>query len=88
MHDAVVEEFGERDLDPSLGADVSEKEIEDQQNPEPTTDAGIDLREFPWATGDIGDAGAVGLVTSGELQLLLHTRRLKGGVGSGITVKD
>ena len=47
MHDAVVEEFGERDLDPSLGPGVSEKEIENQQNPEPTIDAGIDLHEFP-----------------------------------------
>ena len=87
MHDAMVEQFGEHHSNPSLGAasGVSAEEIEDQQNPESATDAGIDIHEFSWATGDIGDVGAVGLVTSGEPQLLLHTHRLKGGVESGIT---
>ena len=74
MHNAVEEEFGERHSDPSLGASVSEK-IEDQENPELATDAVIDLHEFPWATGDIGDIGAAVPVGSGEPQLPLHTRR-------------
>ena len=47
MHNAVEEEFGECHSDPSLCAGMSEEKIEGHQNPKPTTDAGIDLHEFP-----------------------------------------
>ena len=84
LQDAIVEEFGERHLYPFLGASTSEEEIEAQQNPEPTTDAGIDLHEFPLARGDIGDIEAAGLGAAGKLRLL-YACRLKNNAGPVIT---
>ena len=69
IHNVIVEEFGERHSDPSLGAGFSEEEIEVHQSQEPTSNPGIELHEFPWAMGDTGSIGAAVPVASGELQI-------------------
>jgi len=64
--------------------------MEDQpeQNAQQTTesDPAIELQEFPWATGDIGDIETVP-VASGEQTRKLPPQlcRLKRCVGSGIS---
>jgi len=76
-------------LDQTSGTGTSEAETEDQpeENAQQTTDsdAAIELQEFPWATGDIGDI-ETGPVASGEQthKLLPRLCRLKRCVGSGI----
>lgn len=74
-------------LTPSLGSRTPEVEIEDQQTPEPISDARSECHEIPWATGDIesiGDLEMAGLEAAGKLQPLLYICRLNGGVGSGL----
>ena len=68
MHNAVVEEFGDLYLTRSLSTGTVEEEMEDRNTTRPATDAGIDINEFPWATGMIGDTETENPVASGKLQ--------------------
>ena len=68
MHNAVVEEFGDLYLTRSLSTGTVEEEMEDRNTTRPATDAGIDITEFPWATGTIGDTETAYPVASGKLQ--------------------
>ncbi|KAF8579549.1 hypothetical protein K439DRAFT_1620441 [Ramaria rubella] len=65
IHRAVVEEFGDLNFNESLGMEASQEDIELQAIQYPSGVAEIDLQEFPWAGGDIGDEEA-GPVASGE----------------------
>ena len=67
MHNAVVEEFGDLYLTRSPGTGTSEEEMEDLNTARPATD-GIDINEFPWANGIIGDTETASAVASGEQQ--------------------
>ena len=69
VHNSVVEEFGDSHMNQPTGSVTSDEEMEDQQNTRLTTDAEIDLHEFPWAIGEIGDTRTAGLVASGEQRL-------------------
>ena len=66
MHNAVVEEFGDLYLTRSPGTGTSAEETEDQNTARPATDVGIDINEFPWANGIIGDMETASAVASGE----------------------
>ncbi|KAF8579753.1 hypothetical protein K439DRAFT_1620294 [Ramaria rubella] len=55
IHRAVVNEFGDMSFNESLG---TEEDIELQAMQSPSGVAEIDLQEFPWAGGDIGDGEA------------------------------
>jgi len=70
IHNSVVEEFGDSYLDQMSGTEASEVEVEDfpEQDAQQTVDldAAIELQEFPWATGDIGDIKIVGPMVSGK----------------------
>ena len=68
IHNAIVEEFGDLYLTRSLGTGTVEEEMEDQITMRPATDAGIDMNEFPWATGTIGDTETANSMASGKLQ--------------------
>ena len=68
MHNAVVEEFGDLYLTRSLVTGTVEEEVKDRNATRPATDAGIDINEFPWATGTIGDLETANTVASGKLQ--------------------
>ena len=78
-------------MDRTSGTGTSEAEMEDQpeQNAQQTTesDPAIELQEFPWATGDIGDIETVGPVASGEQTRKLPPQlcRLKIYVGSAVS---
>ena len=50
----VVEKFGESYLTRSLGTEASEVK-ETQQDPHITRDRILELQEFPWAMGYVGD---------------------------------
>ena len=65
VHNAVVEEFGDSYLSRSLGPEASEGE-ETQQDPQVTKEEGIELDEFPWATGCVGDVETTGPIASGK----------------------
>ena len=67
MHNAVVEEFGDLYLTRSPGG-TSEEETEDLNTARQATDVGIDIKEFPWANGIIGDTETASAVASGEQQ--------------------
>ena len=69
VHNAIVEEFGDLYLTQSLSTGTVEEEMEDQNTTRPATDAGIDINEFPWATGTIGDTETANPVASGKLHL-------------------
>ena len=64
-------------------------EEQPEQNAQQTTDsdAAIELQEFPWATGDIGDIETAAPVASGEQnqKLLPQLYQLKSCVGSGVS---
>ena len=66
MHNAVVEEFGDLYLTRSPGTGTSTEETEDLNTGRPATDVGIDINEFPWANGTIGDMETASAVASGE----------------------
>ena len=85
VHNAVVEEFGDLYLTRSLSTGTVEEEMEDQNATRPATDAGIDIKEFPWATGTIGDTETAIPVASGKLQSRYRTYWLTSCVGSGVT---
>ena len=63
-HNAVVEEFGDSDMSRSVSAKVSEA-VETQEDPQITPAGGIELDEFPWATGCVGDVETAGHIESG-----------------------
>ena len=69
VHNSIVEEFGDSHMYPSTGTVTPVEEAENHQNTRRTTDGWIELCEFPWAAGEIGDTRTVGLVASGEHQL-------------------
>jgi len=74
IHNSVVEEFWESYLDQTSGIGASEAEMEDQpeQDAHQTTDPAIELQEFPWATGNIGDIEtAVPVASSQQTWILL-----------------
>ena len=85
VHNAVVEEFGDLYLTRSLSTGTVEEEIGDRNTTRPATDAGIDINEFPWATGTIGDTETANPVASGKLQPRYRTYWLTSCVGSGVT---
>ena len=85
VHNAVVEEFGDPYLTQSLSTGPVEEEMEDRNTTRPPTDAGIDINEFPWATGTIGDTETANPVASGKLQPRYRTYWLTSCVGSGVT---
>ena len=85
IHNAIVEEFGDLYLTRSLGTGTVEEEMEDQITMRPATDAGIDMNEFPWATGTIGDTETANSMASGKLQPRYLTYWLMRCVGSGVT---
>ncbi|KAF8579767.1 hypothetical protein K439DRAFT_1523618 [Ramaria rubella] len=65
IHRAVVDEFGDLSFNESFGTEGSQEDIELQDIQSPSGVAEIDLQEFPWAGGDIGDEEA-GPVASGS----------------------
>ncbi|KAF8579111.1 hypothetical protein K439DRAFT_1620798 [Ramaria rubella] len=65
IYRAVVDEFGDLSFNESFGTKVSQEDIELQDIQSPSGVAEIDLQEFPWAGGDIGDEEA-GPVASGS----------------------
>ncbi|KAF8573868.1 hypothetical protein K439DRAFT_1624751 [Ramaria rubella] len=65
IHRAVVDEFGDLSFNESIGTEGSQEDIELQNMQSPSGVAEIDLQEFPWAGGDIGDEEA-GPVASGS----------------------
>ncbi|KAF8575528.1 hypothetical protein K439DRAFT_1623529 [Ramaria rubella] len=65
IHRAVVNEFGDLSFNESFGTEGSQEDIELQAMQAPSGVAEIDLQEFPWAGGDIGDEEA-GPVASGS----------------------
>ncbi|KAF8585206.1 hypothetical protein K439DRAFT_1616151 [Ramaria rubella] len=65
IHRAVVDEFGDLSFNESFGTEASQEDIELQAIHSPSGVAEIDLQEFPWAGGDIGDEEA-GRVASGS----------------------
>ncbi|KAF8579758.1 hypothetical protein K439DRAFT_1620298 [Ramaria rubella] len=65
IHRAVVDEFGDLNFNESFGTEGSQADIELQAIQTPSGVAEIDLQEFPWAGGDIGDEEA-GPVASGS----------------------
>ncbi|KAF8579755.1 hypothetical protein K439DRAFT_1620295 [Ramaria rubella] len=65
IHRAVVDEFGDLSFNESFGTEASQEDIELQDMQSPSAAAEIDLQEFPWAGGDIGDEEA-GPVASGS----------------------
>ncbi|KAF8579746.1 hypothetical protein K439DRAFT_1620293 [Ramaria rubella] len=65
IHRAVVDEFGDLSLNESFGTEGSHEDIELQEIQSSNGVAEIDLQEFPWAGGDIGDEEA-GPVASGS----------------------
>ncbi|KAF8585187.1 hypothetical protein K439DRAFT_1616140 [Ramaria rubella] len=65
IHRAVVDEFGDLSFNESFGTEGSQEDIELQAMHPPSGVAEIDLQEFPWAGGDIGDEDA-GPVASGS----------------------
>ena len=85
VHNSVIEEFGDLHMSEST-VTVTPEEMEDLQNTQLIIDAGIELHEFPWATGEIEHRGTAGPVTSGEQQLLSSCRHfyIKNVIGSGI----
>ena len=85
MHNAVVEEFGDLYLTRSLSTGTVEEEMGDRNTTRSATDAGIDINEFPWATGTIGDTETANPVASGEWQPRYQTYWLTSCVGSGVT---
>ena len=85
VHNAVVEEFGDLYLTRSLSTGTVEEEMEDRNTTRPATNAGIDINEFPWATGTIGDTETANPVASGKLQPRYRTYWLTSCVGSGVT---
>ena len=68
MHNAVVEEFGDLYLTRSPGTRTVEEEAEDRNTTRPATDVGIEINEFAWNTGTIGDTDTASPVASGEQQ--------------------
>ncbi|KAF8574284.1 hypothetical protein K439DRAFT_1624440 [Ramaria rubella] len=72
IHRAVVDEFGDLSFNESLGTEAPQEDIELQAIQSPGGVAEIDLEEFPWAGGDIGDEEA-GPVASGEFLALYGT---------------
>ncbi|KAF8585215.1 hypothetical protein K439DRAFT_1616156 [Ramaria rubella] len=65
IHRAVVDEFGDLSFNESFGTEESQEDIELQDIQSASGGAEIDLQEFPWAGGDIGDEEA-GPVASGS----------------------
>ncbi|KAF8574282.1 hypothetical protein K439DRAFT_1624438 [Ramaria rubella] len=65
IHRAVVDEFGDLSFNESFGTEVSQEDIELQAVQSSSGVAEVDLQEFPWAGGDIGDEEA-GPVASGS----------------------
>ncbi|KAF8574289.1 hypothetical protein K439DRAFT_1624441 [Ramaria rubella] len=65
IHRAVVDEFGDLSFNESFGTEGEQEDIELQDMQFPSGAAEIDLQEFPWAGGDIGDEEA-GPVASGS----------------------
>ncbi|KAF8576834.1 hypothetical protein K439DRAFT_1622558 [Ramaria rubella] len=65
IHRAVVDEFGDLSFNESFVTEGSQEDIELQNMQSPSGVAEIDLQEFPWAGGDIGDEEA-GPVASGS----------------------
>ncbi|KAF8574557.1 hypothetical protein K439DRAFT_1624236 [Ramaria rubella] len=65
IHRAIVDEFGDLSFNESFGMEVSQEGIELQTIQSPSGVAEIDLQDFPWAGGDIGDEEA-GPVASGS----------------------
>ena len=62
-HNAVVEEFGGSYLSRYLSTGVSEA-VENLDDPCLTTDAGVELQEFPWAKGYVCDVETAGAIAS------------------------
>ena len=54
---------------PSAGTVTPVEETEDHRGTRLTTDDGLELHEFPWATGEIGYMRTAGAVASGKHQL-------------------
>ncbi|KAF8579115.1 hypothetical protein K439DRAFT_1620801 [Ramaria rubella] len=65
IHRAVVDEFGDLNFIESFGTEGSQEDIALQAVQSPSVVAEIDLQEFSWAGGDIGDEEA-GPVASGS----------------------
>ncbi|KAF8574553.1 hypothetical protein K439DRAFT_1624233 [Ramaria rubella] len=65
IHRAIVDEFGDLSFNEFFGTEGSQEDIELQALQSASGAAEIDLQEFPWAGGDIGDEEA-GPVASGE----------------------
>ncbi|KAF8579108.1 hypothetical protein K439DRAFT_1620796 [Ramaria rubella] len=65
IHRAVVDEFGDLNFNESFATEASQEDIELQAIQPPSGVAEIDLQEFPWTGGDIGDEEA-GPVASGS----------------------
>ncbi|KAF8579778.1 hypothetical protein K439DRAFT_1620311 [Ramaria rubella] len=65
IHRAVVDEFGDLNFNESFGTEGSQEDIELQAMQSSSGVAEIDLQEFPWAGGDIGEEEA-GPVASGS----------------------
>ena len=59
-----MEEFSDSYLSRSLGTEASEAE-ETQKDPQITTDAGIELDDFPWVTGYVPDVETSAPIASG-----------------------
>ena len=63
-HNAIMEEFGDSYMSRSLGKEVSEA-VGAQQDPRIATEEGVELVEFPWATGYDVEVETTGPIASG-----------------------
>ncbi|KAF8583644.1 hypothetical protein K439DRAFT_1617348 [Ramaria rubella] len=70
IHRAVLDEFGDMSFNESFGTEGSQEDIELQAIQSSNGVAEINLQEFPWAGGDIGDEEA-GPVASGEFGFIV-----------------
>ena len=59
-----MEEFGNSYFTGSLDTEQSEV-VENREILQITTDPGIEVQEYPWAIGYVGDVETTGTITSG-----------------------
>jgi len=58
VHGAIIEEFGDLNFNESLGGELSQGGIGLQDVESHHTEEHIDLQEFPWETGELGEIEA------------------------------